>query len=78
MMNPDKVMVILEEYGIKDGLGIDEIDKYYKIFKEKNYCLLVFLKNPQKIKKPFKINKKGYGMMSAWISVNNINEIKIK
>ncbi len=76
-LNPDKIMGILKEYGTKDGLGIDEIDKYHGIFKEKNYCLLVFLKNPKKIK-PFKINKKGYGMMSAWISIDNINEIKMK
>jgi len=76
-LNPKKAMEILKEYGTKDGLGIDEIDKYYGIFKEKNYCLLVFLKNPKKIK-PFKINKKGFGAMCAWITINNISQIKIK
>ena len=27
---------------------------------------------------PFNINKKGYGLMSAWISVDDINKLKIK
>ena len=39
------------------------------------YCLLIFLKNPVRIK-PFEIDKTGFGMMSAWISVKNINKIK--
>jgi hypothetical protein len=42
-----------------------------------NYCILIFLKNPKKIK-PFEINKKGFGMMSAWITLKDINKIRIK
>jgi ASC-1-like (ASCH) protein len=76
-LKPEKVKEILKEYGVKDGLGIDEIDKYYEVFKNKNYCLLVFLKRPEKIE-PFKINKSGFGSMSAWITVDNISQIKIK
>jgi hypothetical protein len=71
------VWEILDKYGGKDGLGTEETDKYYKIFKDKNYCLLVFLKNPRKIR-PFEINKKGFGLMSSWIAVDNINKIKKK
>ncbi len=74
-LNQRKIREILDKYGRKDGLGTGEIDKYYKIFKDKNYCLLVFLKNPRKIK-PFEINKKGFGLMSSWIAVDNINKIK--
>ncbi len=73
-----KVKEILEKYGKRDGLGISDIPRFFKMFKDKKYCILVFLKNPTKLKKPFNINKKGYGMMSAWISVDNINEIKMK
>jgi ASC-1-like (ASCH) protein len=43
----------------------------------KNYCILVFLKNPQKVT-PFIINKSGYGNMSAWITIQNISELKTK
>ncbi|MCP6718197.1 MAG: hypothetical protein KJI70_01440 [Patescibacteria group bacterium] len=74
---PEKVKEILEKYGENDGLGIDDIPRFFEMFKNKKYCILVFLKNPKKIK-PFRINKKGYGTMSAWIVVNDISQIKIK
>jgi len=70
-----KAKQILQKYGTRDGLGINKIGKYYQMFKDKNYCLLVFLKNPQKIK-PFNIDKTGFGAMAAWITVNDINRIK--
>lgn len=76
-LTPIKVKRILNKYGIKDGLGINEIDKYYQMFKDKKYCLLVFLKNPRKVK-PFNINKSGFGNMAAWITVNDISQIKSK
>jgi len=74
-LTPIKAKWILQKYGLRDGLGIDELDKYYQMFKNKNYCLLIFLKNPQKIK-PFNIDKRGFGSMSAWITINNINQVK--
>ena len=71
-----KVKEILNEYGRKDGLGINDIPKFYKLFKNKKYCILVFLKNPKSIK-PFDIVKTGFGMMSAWLCVDNVNRIKL-
>ncbi len=76
-LKPEMVREILQEYGAKNGLGINEIDKYYEMFKEKNYCLLIFLKNPEKIE-PFEIDKSGFGAMSAWIMVDDISQIRIK
>ena len=76
-LKPARVREILQEYGAKIGLGINEIDKYYEMFKEKNYCLLIFLKNPEKIE-PFEIDKSGFGAMSAWIMVDDISRIKVK
>lgn len=73
---PNKVKEILNEYGARDGLGINEIDSYYQRFKDKNYCLLVFIKNPEKIK-PFEVDKKGFGAMAAWIAVEDINKIRL-
>jgi len=49
-----------------------EIKKYVE---GKNYCLLVFLKNPQAIE-PFEIDKTGFGAMAAWITIDNIEKIK--
>ena len=74
-LNPKKVKCILNKYGQQDGLGIEEIPKFFEIFKDKKYCILIFLKNPQKIK-PFEIDKTGFGMMAAWISIDNIDKIK--
>ena len=75
-LNFNKVKEILNKYGTKDGLGINELDKYYKMFKDKKYCLLIFLNNPQKIQ-PFDIDKTGFGAMAAWISIKDIDKIKI-
>ena len=75
-LNFNKIKEILNKYGTKDGLGINELDKYYEMFKDKKYCLLIFLNNPQKIQ-PFDIDKTGFGAMAAWISVKDIDKIKI-
>ncbi len=66
-LNKTKIKHILKLYGKQICI------KYSKKL-EKNYCILIFLKNPSKIK-PFKINKKGFGILSAWITVKNIKKI---
>ncbi len=76
-LTPAKVKNILDEYGKDDGIEKDKIKYFFNLFKDKKYCLLIFLKNPEKIK-PFDINKAGFGMMSAWLSVDKINQIKKK
>lgn len=75
-LTPKKVREILSEYGKGDGISENEIEKYYKRFMNKNYCILIFLKNVQKIA-PFRINKAGFGMMSAWLVVPDIEKIKL-
>ncbi len=75
-LNSKKVQDILNQYGEEDGLSKEEIPRYFNLFKDKRYCMLIYLKNPQKIP-PFNINKKGFGVMSAWISLPSIQEIKI-
>lgn len=72
---PGKVKEILSEYGEDDGIGEEKIPEFFERFKDKKYCILIFLKNPQEIK-PFEIDKTGFGMMSAWISIDSLSEIK--
>jgi len=74
-LTPEKVKKILYQYGQADGLGIDKIPEFFEMFKDKRYCMLIFLKNPQKIK-PFEIYKSVFGAMSAWISIDDVNRIK--
>jgi len=72
---PKKVKEILDKYGKEDGLGIDEIPRFFKMFKDKKYCVLVFLKNPQKVE-PFEIDKADFGAMSSWLVTEDVNKIK--
>lgn len=76
-LTPAKVMEILKIYRGVDGINIEDIQKFYERFKYKKYCILVFLKNPTSIE-PFKINKKGFGIMSSWLCIDNINKLKKK
>ncbi|MBA4320229.1 MAG: hypothetical protein C0412_17670 [Flavobacterium sp.] len=74
-LTPKRVKEILEEYGEKDGIEKNKIPEFFGRFKDRKYCILVFLRNPEKIE-PFEIDKTGFGAMSAWITVNNIEQIK--
>ncbi len=74
-LTQDKVQQILKEYGKEDGINIVDIPKFFEMFKSKRYCILIFLKNPQKIE-PFRIDKKGFGNMVAWITIDNMEKIK--
>ena len=66
------VKEILKDYSKQICIQETAIEKY----KDKNYCTLVFLKAVEKIE-PFNINKSGYCLMSAWITLENINQLKI-
>lgn len=73
-LNPSKVKTILNKYGKQDGIE-KEMDYFLNRFKNKKYCILIFIESPKKVK-PFSIDKSGFGNMSAWISVRNINKLK--
>lgn len=70
-LNESRIRDILRKYG--ERIGITE---YNRNFDGKNFCTLVFLDNVERVE-PFKINKKGYGIGSAWITVDSI-ELKHK
>lgn len=76
-LTPQTIEQILNQYGSADGIKKDEIKKYSHLFKDKKYCLLLFLKHPIRIK-PFDIDKTGFGAMAAWISIKNIDQIRMK
>ncbi len=74
-LTPERVQEILNKYGDDDGIEKSDTPKFFELFKNKKYCMLIFLKNPQKIA-PFEIDKTGFGAMCAWICVDDINKIK--
>lgn len=73
-LTPKKVREILHSHS--NSLGIDNIPQFINLFKDKKYCMLVFLKNPKAIE-PFEINKSGFGNMSAWICTVDVGKIKV-
>ena len=74
-LTSQRVKEILEKYGKNDGIEKEKIPEFFRLFKDKKYCILIFLKNPQRIK-PFEINKKGFGAMASWIIVAKLAQIK--
>lgn len=74
-LTPTRVKEILDEYGDEDGLEKEKVPEFFERFKDKKYCILVFLKNPVGVE-PFDIDKTGFGAMSAWITTNDISKIK--
>ncbi len=74
-LTPKRVKQILHKYGRNDGIEKERIPEFFKRFKNKKYCILIFLKNPIGIK-PFEIDKTGFGAMSAWITVSSLSKIK--
>ncbi len=51
-------------------------DLWLNAQKKKKYCILIFLSSVEKIV-PFDIDKRGYGVSSAWLCVGDINTVKI-
>lgn len=75
-LNPEKIRGILEKFGKEDGIEKEKIPFFAKLFTDKKYCILIFLKNPKKVQ-PFEINKKGFGAMCAWITANKLDRLML-
>jgi ASC-1-like (ASCH) protein len=74
-LTPARVHTILEQYSKDIGIEEPDIPKFFKMFKHKRYCILIYLKHAQHIP-PFEINKQGFGAMSSWICEEHISKIK--
>ena len=64
---------ILHNYGSQ--ICIQDIRGFNDYADSKNYCILIFLKNPEAIT-PFQIDKTGFGSACAWMIINDIEKIK--
>jgi|SRR3989338_2214992 len=71
----EKYKDIIGKYAEKICLQNRNSENYVK--QKYNYVTLIFIKDVQEIT-PFEINKKGYGLMTAWITVENIEKLKKK
>lgn len=67
---------IMEKHILPD-LGTNKIpEDILKYITNKNYAMFLYFTNVKKIQ-PFEIDKRGLGSMTAWISIDNINKIKL-
>ena len=76
-LSSKKVREILNDYGREIGFDKTAKKNAFEKYKNKKYCTLIFLSNVEEIK-PFAVDKTGYGLMCAWITVKNINNIRKK
>ena len=74
-LNREKFQNIIRDFA--DDIAL--VDRTYSnYYKKKNYVVLIILKSAKLIEKPFRIDKTGYGTGCAWITVKDIDEIRIK
>lgn len=76
-LNKEIVNNIIEDYGkaIAPNTSKEEFLKWAEKQINKRYCILVFLENIKKIES-FEIDKTGYGISSAWLVTEDINNLK--
>ena len=67
---------IFQKYS-KGVCFVTPLDETFDWAKKRKYCILLFLRNPQRVKN-FHINKKGFGNAAAWLCVGDIEKIKRK
>jgi len=70
-LNEKEVKELLDRYAEDDGIG-DRKDYFFQLFKNKKYCILMFLSNPKEVK--FSIKKKS--PMASWICVDDVKSIR--
>ncbi len=69
------VAQLLTQYGAKICFVEKDQEKLTRWCSARKYCILIRLKEVQQIKQ-FDIDKKGFGNMAAWITVEDIDSIK--
>ncbi|GAI98948.1 unnamed protein product [marine sediment metagenome] len=74
--NNREALEIMKKHAEKD-LGFKKIPtEVLNYIQNKNYAIFIYFDSVKEIK-PFNVDKTGFGSMAAWITINNINKIKI-
>ena len=76
-LSPGEAEEILKKYGGDDGISVTNLENMIEWAKDKKYCTLIFLEDPVEIT-PFNIDKKGFGNGAAWITVADVDTIRIR
>ena len=72
-LDRDLIQDILSKYGRQAKMSFRED---YESVKDKNYCTLVFLQDVVRVSQ-FSIDKRGFGIGSAWITLPDIKKIQM-
>jgi ASC-1-like (ASCH) protein len=75
LAGPNDVKKILNDYGREDGIETRDFSRFFTMFKNKKYCVLIFLRNARRVR-PFNVDKSGFGAMAAWMTMHTISSIK--
>jgi hypothetical protein len=75
-LNPLKVNSLLEKHHKELGMEKEDVPKFFRRFKDAKYCVMMKLEAAKRLR-PFRIDKSGFGSMSAWITIKDIEEIRI-
>ena len=68
---------LMSKHALAD-LGTSDLSNSIRNYiKNKRYAIFIHFNNVEKIT-PFDIDKKGFGMQCAWLSLGNVETIKIK
>jgi len=76
-LNKEEIKKLIKKYGKDIGIDKQKEKEFYNRIKDKNYCILIFLKNTKVLLDPFNIDKSGFGNACAWLCVKDLNKIKM-
>jgi hypothetical protein len=75
-LSREKMAGVIRQYGRRLCMSMK---KDFQEIRSKRYCTMVFLKDAERLARPFLIDKAGYGGMgAAWITLPDIREIMRK
>ena len=74
-LDESKIRTILETYSQEIGFEKNKVEENTEFYKGKKYCILMWLEKAEAVS-PFEINKSGFGIGAAWISVDKVERIK--
>jgi len=66
-LDSDKINEIMARVSLRDLGALEIPEQINEYIQGKKYCIIIHLKNPQKVDPPFDFDKTGYGAMAAWI-----------
>ena len=74
--NNEDALELMQKHALAD-LGINTIpESVCQYIRDKKYAIFIWFTSIEKVK-PFNIDKRGFGMQSAWLTLEDIVEIKV-